>query len=62
MEKSELQAIIDSTPELDMDFDGGRGTRYRTCLALQLLILYEETQAVVKDHRKTETFSFVLTV
>ncbi|XP_038127594.1 C-Jun-amino-terminal kinase-interacting protein 4-like isoform X3 [Cyprinodon tularosa] len=26
LEKSELQAIIDSTPELDMDFDGGRGT------------------------------------
>lgn len=27
-EKSEVQAIIESTPELDMDFDGCQGTRY----------------------------------
>lgn len=30
VEKSEVQAIIESTPELDMDFDGCRGTRYET--------------------------------
>lgn len=30
LEKSEVQAIIESTPELDMDLDGCRGTRYRT--------------------------------
>lgn len=30
VEKSEVQAIIESTPELDMDFDGCRGTRYGT--------------------------------
>lgn len=30
VEKSEVQAIIESTPELDMDFDGCRGTRYVT--------------------------------
>lgn len=29
LEKSEVQAIIESTPELDMDLDP-RGTRYRT--------------------------------
>lgn len=28
--KSEMQAIIESTPELDMDLNGFRGTRYRT--------------------------------
>lgn len=27
LEKSEVQAIIESTPELDMDLDGCRGTR-----------------------------------
>ena len=30
LEKSEVQAIIESTPELDMDLDGCKGTRYGT--------------------------------
>lgn len=30
LEKSEVQAIIESTPELDMDLDGCKATRYGT--------------------------------
>lgn len=30
LEKSEVQAIIESTPELDMDLNGCIGTRYKT--------------------------------
>lgn len=30
LEKSEVQAIIESTPELDMDLGSCRGTRYNT--------------------------------
>lgn len=30
LEKSEVQAIIESTPELDMDLAGCKGTRYQT--------------------------------
>lgn len=29
LEKSEVQAIIESTPELDMDLNGCIGTRYK---------------------------------
>lgn len=32
LEKSEVQAIIESTPELDMDLAGCRGTRYSSNL------------------------------
>lgn len=32
LQTSEVQAIIESTPELDMDLDGCRGTRCRPLL------------------------------
>ena len=37
LEKSEVQAIIESTPELDMEMDGFRDTRYCT---VESFILY----------------------
>lgn len=33
-EKSEVQAIIESTPELDMDLSGCKGSRYVLMIAL----------------------------
>lgn len=39
LEKSEVQAIIESTPELDMDLAGCRGTRYSSNLRIIMLTM-----------------------
>ncbi|XP_037547475.1 C-Jun-amino-terminal kinase-interacting protein 4 [Nematolebias whitei] len=49
VEKSEVQAIIESTPELDMDFDGCRGTSTPTKDGIENLAFNRNTDSLFEE-------------
>uniref|UniRef100_A0A3Q2ZCY2 Sperm associated antigen 9 n=1 Tax=Kryptolebias marmoratus TaxID=37003 RepID=A0A3Q2ZCY2_KRYMA len=49
VEKSEVQAIIESTPELDMDFDGCRGTSTPTKGGIENLAFNRNTDSLFEE-------------